>query len=151
MCQVAAFATGVPPDIYAFHRYTGNSTTLSHTLARPVRNAVFGLSPKISHHAWPAAYTRFTPSKSGSRLPPTYYRGCWHVVSRGFLGGYRLGLPLRQWFTYRNTSSHTRRCSVRLSPIAADSSLLPPVGVGAVSQSPCGWSSSQTSYPSSPW
>src|ERR1700694_2508830 len=26
--QVAAFATGVPPDIYAFHRYTGNSTTL---------------------------------------------------------------------------------------------------------------------------
>ena len=25
----AAFATGVPPDIYAFHRYTGNSTHLS--------------------------------------------------------------------------------------------------------------------------
>ncbi len=23
-------------------------------------------------------------------LPPTYYRGCWHVVSRGFLLGYRL-------------------------------------------------------------
>jgi hypothetical protein len=22
-------------------------------------------------------------------LPPTYYRGCWHVVSRGFLHGYR--------------------------------------------------------------
>jgi hypothetical protein len=29
--QVAAFATGVPSDLYAFHRYTGNSTTLSHT------------------------------------------------------------------------------------------------------------------------
>ena len=27
--QVVAFATGVPPDIYAFHHYTGNSTTLS--------------------------------------------------------------------------------------------------------------------------
>ncbi len=26
----------------------------------------------------------------GQRLPPTYYRGCWHVVSRGFLLGYRL-------------------------------------------------------------
>ncbi len=26
--QVAAFATGVPPDIYAFHRYTRNSATL---------------------------------------------------------------------------------------------------------------------------
>ena len=23
-----AFATGVPPDIYAFHRYTGNSIIL---------------------------------------------------------------------------------------------------------------------------
>src|ERR1019366_6611771 len=32
--QRAAFATDVPPDIYAFHRYTGNSTLLSRTLAR---------------------------------------------------------------------------------------------------------------------
>ncbi len=31
--QVAAFATGVPPHLYAFHRYTRNSTTLSSTLA----------------------------------------------------------------------------------------------------------------------
>ena len=31
--QVVAFATGVPPDIYAFHRYTWNSTSLSHTQA----------------------------------------------------------------------------------------------------------------------
>ncbi len=29
--QRAAFATGVPPNIYAFHRYTGNSTLLSRT------------------------------------------------------------------------------------------------------------------------
>ncbi len=35
--QVVAFATDVPPDIYAFHRYTGNSTTLSHTLAEQSR------------------------------------------------------------------------------------------------------------------
>jgi hypothetical protein len=27
--QGAAFATGVPPDLYAFHRYTRNSTPLS--------------------------------------------------------------------------------------------------------------------------
>ncbi len=26
MSQMAAFATGIPPDIYAFHRYTRNST-----------------------------------------------------------------------------------------------------------------------------
>ena len=30
--QQAAFAAGVPPDIYAFHRYTRNSTCLSDTL-----------------------------------------------------------------------------------------------------------------------
>ncbi len=35
--QVAAFATGVPPDIYGFHPYTGNSATLSGTLARQYR------------------------------------------------------------------------------------------------------------------
>ena len=31
--QSAAFATGLPPDLYAFHRYTGNSALLSHPLA----------------------------------------------------------------------------------------------------------------------
>ena len=31
----------------------------------------------------------FTPSKSEQRLPPPYYRGCWHGVSRGFLCRYR--------------------------------------------------------------
>ena len=31
--QQAAFATGVPPNIYAFHRYTRNSTCLSCTPA----------------------------------------------------------------------------------------------------------------------
>ena len=30
MVQEAAFATGVPPDIYAFHHYTRNSTSLYH-------------------------------------------------------------------------------------------------------------------------
>ncbi len=33
LVQRAAFATGVPSDLYAFHRYTGNSTLLSHILA----------------------------------------------------------------------------------------------------------------------
>ena len=41
-----------------------------------------------------AAYAPFTPNHSGQRLPPTYYRGCWHVVSRGFLLGYRHYLHL---------------------------------------------------------
>ncbi len=32
MRQIVAFATGVPPYIYAFHRYTWNSVNLSCTL-----------------------------------------------------------------------------------------------------------------------
>ena len=48
-----------------------------------------GLSPGLSERTYLAAYTRFTPNDSGQRLPPTYYRGCWHVVSRGFLLRYR--------------------------------------------------------------
>ncbi len=39
----------------------------------------------ISHPTRTTAYTPFTPSKSEQRLPPLYYRGCWHRVSRGFL------------------------------------------------------------------
>jgi len=31
MGQLTAFATGVLPDIYAFHRYTWNSINLSQT------------------------------------------------------------------------------------------------------------------------
>ncbi len=30
-----------------------------------------------------------TPNNSEQRLLPTYYRGCWHVVSRNFFCGYR--------------------------------------------------------------
>src|ERR671914_1236624 len=48
-----------------------------------------GLSPGFSRQTYRTAYTLFTPNNSGQRSPPTYYRGCWHVVSRGFLEGYR--------------------------------------------------------------
>ena len=59
--------------------------------------------------------------------------------------------PSRQRFTIRRPSSLTRRCCVRLSPIAQYSPLLPPVGVWTVFQFQCGRSSSQIGYPSSPW
>ena len=105
------------------------------------------LSSGISRLTCYPAYAPFTPSKSGQRLPPTYYRGCWHVVSRGFLTRYRhFFLPLRQQFTTRRPSSCTRRCCVRVSPIAQYPPLLPPVGVWAVSQSQCGRSTSQFGY-----
>ena len=37
----------------------------------------------------------FTPSNSEQRLPPTCYRGCWHVVSRGLFAGscHHAGIP----------------------------------------------------------
>ena len=112
-----------------------------------VSNAVSGLSPEISHLTCAPGCTPFTPSKSGQRLPPTYYRGCWHVVSRDFLTRYRhCLLPLRQKFPIRRPSSCTRRCCVRVAPIAQYSPLLPPVGVWAVSQSQCGRTTSQSGY-----
>jgi hypothetical protein len=33
MAQKAAFAAGIPPNIYEFHLYTWNSTFLYHLLA----------------------------------------------------------------------------------------------------------------------
>ena len=121
-------------------------------LSRTVSIALPKLSLGISQQTYSTAYAPFTPSNSGQRSPPTYYRGCWHVVSRGFLLGYRHFLrPQGQRFTIRKPSSLTRRCWVRLSPIAQYSPLLPPVGVWAVSQSQCGRSPSQVGYPSSPW
>src|SRR4051794_21376650 len=47
------------------------------------------LSLEFSQQTYLTAYALFTPNDSGQRLPPTYYRGCWHVVSRGFLWRYR--------------------------------------------------------------
>ncbi len=109
------------------------------------------LSRRLSHRTCTTTCGRFTPSKSGQRLPPLSYRGCWHRVSRGLFWGYRPFLPPKKQFTTRKPSSCTRRCSIRLAPIVENSLLLPPVGVWVVSQSQSGWLSSQTSYPSKAW
>ena len=81
----------------------------------------------------------------------SYYRGCWHEISRPFLLGSvkfrstRFLPPLRQRFTTRRPSSRTRRRSVRLAPIAEDSRLQPPVGVWAV-LSPSEWGHALTPH-----
>ena len=117
-----------------------------------VSNAVPELSSGISRQTYQTTCGPFTPNESEQRLSPTYYRGCWHVVSRDFLTRYRhCLLPLRQQFTIRRPSSCTRRCCVRVAPIAQYSPLLPPVGVWAVSQSQCGRSTSQFGYRSLTW
>ena len=118
-----------------------------------------GLSPGLSLPTCRAAYAPFTPSNSEQRLPPTYYRGCWHVVSRGLyqVPSSRTGIRLTDFFPDfrslhpRGISSSTRRCWVRLSPIAQNSPLLPPVGVWPVSQCQCGRPPSQAGYRSEPW
>ncbi len=94
----------------------------------------------------------FTPNNSEQRSPPPYYRGCWHGVSRGFFLRYRHCFrPVRKEFTSQGTSSSTRRCCVRVSPIAQNSPLLPPVGVWTVFQFQCGRAPSQAGYRSMPW
>ena len=121
----------------------------------PSRSIVIMAIPKLSSGISPlsykSAYTPFTPSNSEQRLPPSYYRGCWHEVCRGFFRWYRHHRPIRKSFTIRKPSSLTRHGWVRVSSIAQYSSLLPPVGVWTVSQFQCGCSSSQTSYRSSAW
>ncbi len=54
-----------------------------------VSKAVLRLSRSVSPPTYQAAYAPFTPSDSGQRLHPLYYRGCWHRVSRCFLWRYR--------------------------------------------------------------
>lgn len=122
----------------------------------PVPTARAELSPAFSQQAQQAAYKLFTPNNSGQRSRPTYYRGCWHVVSRRFFCTYpqliSINLDLyRKRFTTRKPSSLTRRRCIRLASIVQYPPLLPPVGVWAVSQSQCGRPPSQAGYPSKPW
>ncbi len=144
--QVAAFATGVPPDIYGFHPYTGNSATLSGTLAwqyrvqfrgwapgfhiRLVKPPTLALRPINPNNACTLRIT----AAAGTELAGASFGG---TVRRTDYSPARV-LPSRQKFTTRGPSSFTRRCWVRLSPIAQYSRLLPPVGVWTVSQFQCG-------------
>ncbi len=109
------------------------------------------LSPEISQVTCGTAYAPFTPNNSEQRSHPLYYRGCWHRVSRRFFHQYRHYRLGRKEFTPQGASSSTRRCCVRVSPIAQNSPLLPPVGVWTVFQFQCVRAPSQAGYRSSPW
>ena len=60
--------------------------------------AVPELSSGISPPTFLTAYELFKPSNSELRQVPSYYRGCWHEVSRTFLFGYSHFLPRRKSF-----------------------------------------------------
>ncbi len=74
-----------------------------------VSDAVSRLSPEISHLTYKSTYVRFTPNKSEQRLHPSYYRGCWHEVSRCFLYVYHqlTGLLDQQAFFHINRALQT--------------------------------------------
>ncbi len=143
MFQSAAFATGLPPDLYAFHRYTGNSALLSHPLAwqYPLRFPGWArsfnrrLTKPPTHPVRPvnpnnACHLRITAA-AGTKLAVAAAGGTVRTIARSIF-------PPEKGFTIRRPSSPTRRRCVRLSPIAQYSLLLPPVGVWPVSQCQCG-------------
>ncbi len=143
MFQSAAFATGLPPDLYAFHRYTGNSALLSHPLAwqYPLRFPGWArsfnrrLTKPPTHPVRPvdpnnACHLRITAA-AGTKLAVAASGGTVRTIARSIF-------PPEKGFTIRRPSSPTRRRCVRLSPIAQYSLLLPPVGVWPVSQCQCG-------------
>ncbi len=143
MFQSAAFATGLPPDLYAFHRYTGNSALLSHSLAwqYPLRFPGWArsfnrrLTKPPTHPVRPvnpnnACHLRITAA-AGTKLAVAASGGTVRTFARSIF-------PPEKGFTIRRPSSPTRRRCVRLSPIAQYSLLLPPVGVWPVSQCQCG-------------
>src|SRR5690348_1561249 len=133
-----------PPSPPVFFPISTNFTsTLGIPLSSPalkprVSSAPPRLSPGLSRLTSRAACAPFTPSNSEQRSPPSYYRGCWHEVSRGFFSRYRHHRRVQKGFTTRRPSSPTRHCWIRVAPIVQYSPLLPPVGVWAVSQSQCG-------------
>ncbi len=143
MFQSAAFATGLPPDLYAFHRYTRNSALLSHPLAwqYPLRFPGWArsfnrrLTKPPTHPVRPvnpnnACHLRITAA-AGTKLAVAASGGTVRTIARSIF-------PPEKGFTIRRPSSPTRRRCVRLSPIAQYSLLLPPVGVWPVSQCQCG-------------
>ena len=84
-----------PPSPLVFLPISTHFTaTLGIPLSSPVLKTdsfspITGLSPALLSKTYRPACAPFTPNDSGQRSSPTYYRGCWHVVSRDFLIGYR--------------------------------------------------------------
>jgi hypothetical protein len=63
--------------------------------------AVPRLSRGISQDTDETACAPFKPSDSDQRSGPSYYRGCWHEVSRPFLWVWSKIPKPRQWFTHQ--------------------------------------------------
>ena len=157
------YRTRQPPSPLVFLLISTNFTS---TLGIPLTSFCtqvkqFPMTSRLSrgfHQTYFTACARFTPNNSGQRLPHTYYRGCWHVFSRGFLVGHR---HLKASYYLQCSSLTTEFYEPK--PFITHAALLrqtcvhcgrfptaASVGVWAVSQSQCGRSPSQAGYASSP-
>jgi hypothetical protein len=151
-----------PPSPPVFRRISTHFTTTPgipspSTALQPNRpGRTTRMSPAFTQPTDQAAYAPFTPSESGQRLHPPYYRGCWHGVSRCLFLRYRPSsslrkevynpkavLPhaasLRQAFAHcaRSLTAATRRCLGRV-PVPVWPTILsdrPPV-TGSVGRYP---------------
>ena len=117
-----------------------------------------GLSPELSHRTWRPACAPFTPNDSEQRSPPTYYRGCWHVVSRGLFRDSRhpQAIPCPRYSPsrkglYNLTAFIVHAASLHQTFVHCGRSLAAASrrSLGR-SQSQCGRPPSQAGYPSSP-
>ena len=144
-----AFA-GVPSDLYAFHRYTGNSTTLPYS-SKTVLSDLPRLSPGISQIAiyhLPLPLRPVIPINART-LRITAAAGT-ELASASSVGNVQ-SIWLLTWQPPPTESAlqpsgllHTRGIADQGFP-HCPIFLLPPVGVWTVSQFQCGWPSSQTS------
>ncbi|KAG9438515.1 hypothetical protein H6P81_021548 [Aristolochia fimbriata] len=133
-----AFAVGVLSDLYTFHRSTGNSLC-------PYRTPAWWFPPPVRVEPWDLTADLKKPPTDALRpiIPDNACILCltaaagWELAD-AYSSDTVIASSPRKKFTTRGPSTSTRHCSVRLSPIAENSPLLPPVGVWAVSQSQCG-------------
>ena len=117
-----------------------------------------GLSPEFLHQTCQAACVPFTPNDSEQRSPPTYYRGCWHVISRCLFRRYRHRTRISSR-TYSLRPKGLYNLPAFIIHAASLRQGFPHCGIFLAaasrrslgrSQSQCGRSPSQAGYPSSP-
>jgi hypothetical protein len=147
----------VPASPPVFRRISTHFTTtpgIPHPSAAPQPNRPrppTGVSPALKSRTDSAAYAPFTPSESGQRSHPPYYRGCWHGVSRCFFPGYRpSSSPGKGVYDPRAVVPHA--ASLRQASAHCARSLTAAARRRrGRSQSPSGRPASQPGHPSKPW
>src|SRR5699024_12693520 len=79
----------------------------------------------IAHSSYVSACAPFTRINSSLRSSPTYYRGCWHVVSRDFLLRYRQGTGVLGRYLFFSDNRVLRSEDLHHSPGVAPSDFRP--------------------------